>query len=431
MNRLLSLLFGLCFFYQACAQEITEINFEPGLTWVQIKQKAKSENKYIFLDCFTTWCAPCKKMDKEVYTTPEVASYINNHFISVKVQLDTNKADNADVRDWYQQSAAIAHNYNVQAYPTFIFLSPLGEIVHKGIGFKDKVRFLTLLNQATDSNKQFYTLLKEYRKGVLNYGEMPYLIAGLQAIGERDESTKVRETYINNYILKLNEDSLYTKKNIRFLALNIQNTKSGAFKWFYLHANRIDSVSGKGYSTKLICQLISYEEVRPALLKWDSLKIEKVSPREWAKLKGGIENKYNKEFADRTVLDGQLHWYSEKKSWQEVVGLTLKKIDKYGLDTTGEVSIALTNNIMYDVIFMHSNDSVALKKAIGWIKAICELKPGDADYLDTYANLLYKRGDVENALILENKAFSINSKSKDIAENIEKMKQGKPTWSVN
>ncbi len=36
------------------------IHFENGLSWEQIKEKAKAEHKYIFVDCYATWCGPCK-----------------------------------------------------------------------------------------------------------------------------------------------------------------------------------------------------------------------------------------------------------------------------------------------------------------------------------------------------------------------------------
>ncbi len=42
----------------------SEIVFSQGMTWNEIKQKAKQENKYLFLDCYTTWCGPCREMDK-------------------------------------------------------------------------------------------------------------------------------------------------------------------------------------------------------------------------------------------------------------------------------------------------------------------------------------------------------------------------------
>lgn len=83
------------------AQEQAGIKFEKGLSWAQLKEKAKKENKYIFLDCFTTWCAPCKVMEQEVFTRKNVGDFFNASFINVKAQFDSTKNDNEEVRSWY------------------------------------------------------------------------------------------------------------------------------------------------------------------------------------------------------------------------------------------------------------------------------------------------------------------------------------------
>src|SRR6266540_4082157 len=59
------------------AQHYNGIKWVTGLTWQQVKQKAKAENKYIFLDIFTTWCGPCKMMEKNVYSNDTVGDFFN------------------------------------------------------------------------------------------------------------------------------------------------------------------------------------------------------------------------------------------------------------------------------------------------------------------------------------------------------------------
>src|SRR5579872_1581201 len=81
-----------------CAQGI---HFENGMSWEQIKGKAKVENKYIFVDCYASWCGPCMKMDQDVYSRDSVGDIVNSHFISVKVQMDTSKKDNDTIKTWY------------------------------------------------------------------------------------------------------------------------------------------------------------------------------------------------------------------------------------------------------------------------------------------------------------------------------------------
>ncbi len=100
----------------AAQQEDIGIKFETSLSWQQLLKKAKAENKFIFMDCYASWCIPCKKMDVEVFTNPEVAEFINNRFVAVKVQMDNTTSDS--------ESANIQRKYSIQSFPTYLFLIP-------------------------------------------------------------------------------------------------------------------------------------------------------------------------------------------------------------------------------------------------------------------------------------------------------------------
>ena len=43
--------------------------------WKALLEKANKENKLVFVDCFTTWCGPCKWMAKNVFTNDTVADF--------------------------------------------------------------------------------------------------------------------------------------------------------------------------------------------------------------------------------------------------------------------------------------------------------------------------------------------------------------------
>src|SRR5580704_17038791 len=77
------------------------IHFEENSSWQQVQAKAKAEHKYIFMDCYATWCVPCKYMSKNVFTLPEVGDLVNENFISVSVQMDVTPKDNDTVKSWY------------------------------------------------------------------------------------------------------------------------------------------------------------------------------------------------------------------------------------------------------------------------------------------------------------------------------------------
>src|SRR5438067_1186400 len=111
MKRILCLLMCIPLIVHA-QNEQKGIHFENGLSWQQIKSKAWTENKYIFVDCYATWCGPCKAMDKNVYPKDSLGDYMNDKFISVKVQFDSSKQDDEEVKKWYADAKDMMQKFD-------------------------------------------------------------------------------------------------------------------------------------------------------------------------------------------------------------------------------------------------------------------------------------------------------------------------------
>lgn len=77
-------------------------------------------------------------------------------------------------------------------------------------------------------------------------------------------------------------------------------------------------------------------------------------------------------------------------------------------------------------------DSNALMEALRWSKRSLEIYPQNDAFLDTYANLLYKLGRREEAILNETEALNIANKSKThtiiYEKALAKMKSGEKTW---
>ena len=97
-----------------------QIHFEQQLSLEQVWQKAQKEHKYIFVDCYETWCGPCKQMDQEVYPDTALGKFINPLFISIKLQMDSAKGNDEYARSSYAGTKKMATAYRVTAYPTFL-----------------------------------------------------------------------------------------------------------------------------------------------------------------------------------------------------------------------------------------------------------------------------------------------------------------------
>ncbi len=109
--------------------ELPGIKFFHG-SLKEAKAKAKKENKLIFIDCYTTWCGPCKSMAKKTFVNKEVGEYYNKNFICLKMDMESG------------EGPTIASNYAVEAYPTYLFLDSKGEVKHRDLGYIDANRFI-------------------------------------------------------------------------------------------------------------------------------------------------------------------------------------------------------------------------------------------------------------------------------------------------
>lgn len=145
MNKIwisLILLFSLTL--PAAAQEGEGIRFFHG-TWEEALQKAKQENKLIFVDCYTVWCGPCAYMAKNVFTLKEVGDFFNEHFVCLKSEMEREK-----------DGIMLKERYNVVAYPTFLFITSEGYVAHRDLGGMDKDKFLALGQKALEIGNNGY-----------------------------------------------------------------------------------------------------------------------------------------------------------------------------------------------------------------------------------------------------------------------------------
>jgi thioredoxin 1 len=111
------------------------IVFEHG-SYNEAKKLAKETNKIIFIDSYTQWCGPCKKMASDVFTNAEVGAYFNKKFINVKMDMEQT------------EGMLVGRRYSVNFYPTLLFVKPNGELVAKAVGFHTKKELLDLAKTA-------------------------------------------------------------------------------------------------------------------------------------------------------------------------------------------------------------------------------------------------------------------------------------------
>jgi thioredoxin-related protein len=424
MNKITCFLIIYPFLIQA---QKRGINFEQNLNWKQVQLKAKEENKYIFMDCYASWCAPCKYMDSEVYSNDSIGFYVNEKFISVKIKMDTIIAnDGKNQEGAYNDSYLIQKKYKITAFPSYLFFSPNGVILHKEIGAKNREEFIAVIANSLQRNRQYFTILEKYQRGDITKDEMHYLAKMAKSIGEDDVAICVAKDYINNFLLKLKEDDFYKVENFEFISNfnQIVNSKELIFDYFFKHASKIDEVMGnRGFSEGIIDNVITNEEIKPFI----DLAKNGCEP-DWKKCSKNIKKKYGYKYVERNILNSKIEWFKAHKVWVKYTSNIIQLVEKYGVGNDSVwIPICLNNNAWE--LFIHSNDKEELKIALKWSDSAIQLKSQPyVDAIDTKANLLYKLGRKEQAIALEEKAVKLAPRNKDIQKAFLKMKEGIPTW---
>ena len=89
---------------------------------------AKEEGKVVFVDFFTTWCGPCKRLDKTTWVDEDVVRWLAEKTVPLKLDAEI--------------ETALAKKYSVMSYPTMIFIDPDGSERGRLIGYRDTKDFL-------------------------------------------------------------------------------------------------------------------------------------------------------------------------------------------------------------------------------------------------------------------------------------------------
>lgn len=116
------LVFGLTLSVLAGAAEAA-VSFRD-LSFEAAGAAAKADGKVVVIDFYTTWCEPCKRLDKETWTHAEVGKLLNDKAVALKLDAEKGGKD-------------VAQRYAINAYPTTLVLKPDGTELDRIVGFRE------------------------------------------------------------------------------------------------------------------------------------------------------------------------------------------------------------------------------------------------------------------------------------------------------
>jgi thiol-disulfide isomerase/thioredoxin len=195
MKRLLVIVLALGLTFNVFAQN-RKVEFQHK-KWNKIVRMSKKQNKLIFLDCYTSWCGPCKTMLNKVFTQDKVADYMNDNFICTKYDMQKG------------EGITLKKKFKVTAFPTFLVIDENENVVHRIVGAYKAGIFIDYLANALTKDKSSSALQKRYENGERN-GEFMYeYLCSLRWANKDKEEKEVA----NKYLTTVPKADLLKKEN--------------------------------------------------------------------------------------------------------------------------------------------------------------------------------------------------------------------------
>lgn len=388
------------------------IHFEHGTTWQAVLAKAKKENKYIFVDAFTTWCGPCKAMAKNIFPQEEVGQFFNANFINLKVQLDTTANDNIEVKLWYKDAHDIMVNYQVKVFPTYLFISPNGMLVHRAVGASDAATFIQKGKNALDPTKQYYTLLQHYKAGDQKPGLLKMLAEAATEAYELEAASEFAGKYFRT------QSDLFTAENVAFLNKFTNNTSDTGFTLMLKNPEKFEAVLGKAEARTKVRFMILGSDLLPKIFNAPGVP-------QWEEITTNAEKLYGPA-GKEAVASAKLYYYQREGQWNEFAEALMNYTQAYP-DNLRPLEL----NYFARSVLENCDDRACLERAVEMGKKAAEVS--DPAYKDTYANLLYKAGKKVEAIKAQEEAIALakstnHSNTSGFESNLQKMKKGERTW---
>ncbi|TND10151.1 MAG: protein containing a thioredoxin domain [Bacteroidetes bacterium] len=342
-----------------------QIRFESG-SLACVLEKAQTKHKLVFLDCYTTWCGPCKWMDKNVFANDTAAQFYNTHFISSKFDMEKG------------EGIEIAKRYDVRCFPTYLFLDEKGVLIHRVSGAYLVAPFVAIGEKTSTPQTCFAAYQTQYETGKMQAKEL------IHYMNMKRACCLPVEEETNAFLATLSETEYLNRESWTVLRDFVSDPNTHSFQYLCSHRSAFEN----RYTADSVALVI--ERVYRGAMRNTLFEKKPVDTLGYLKLRSDVLA-LKLPNADRFLTGMDISYYERTKNWNAYAKTATRFVEQHmpANDIWG------LNNMAW-AFYKQVSDTVYLAKALGWAKKSIDMHAAYAN-TDTYAALLYTLGRKEDA----------------------------------
>ncbi len=256
------------------AQDREALHFvDTGLAWKDILALSAKEKKPVFLDCYTSWCGPCKEMALHVFTQQKVGDFMNAHFINVS--RDMEKGEGIQLARQYK-------NY-IPGFPTFLLIDAEGKVKSQSSGSMPAEEFVRTIQDGLDG-RSWVALSSRYEAGERNWS---FLLDYLSALGKSYQQRR--------------QWKLIAENNSR-LSLDEIEKDSAAYRYFKTYWDDTQAPLFRSFLVQDVKISYQHKDTEKELEEWEGRAFTATTDRYYDMLRNKPDS-YNIKGADSLIRD--------------------------------------------------------------------------------------------------------------------------------
>lgn len=336
--------------------------------------KAKSQNKPLFVHAYASWCHYCTHMADSVYTDAEVARVFNSKFISVKMDME-------------KEGREMNKKLRIHNYPTMLYYSPEGELMHRVSGNKTKYELIKQSEDALDASKQLRTYELKYKSKTLTPEEAYTFFRMVQQAGMDNQPG------ISNYLMQFNDDQLVEVPQWRILNEQFRDVEQPLMMRFLsLRQRFVEKYTKDTVDNRIL------NNYNSALM----VKVQRLDTAGYNNLIGKLR-KSQLDLSDKIIAYAELNKLKLSSKWKEYLEAAPEFISKHA-----DNDVRRLNEVAYN-FYERATTPEQLAMAETWSRKAVSMVD-NVRYNHTLAGLLYKQKKKEEALKVAQHAIAIAKK---------------------